>query len=108
MPSCVTLCRPLPWILKPRFKNLAQSQEEPLTVIELVSDKARIQNCPGAPPYRFPWIVWELIDEKQGIKGHQRRGKNAHDVSIKGASPRKYLRKSLAEILSSEVYFYRL
>lgn len=59
MPSCVRLCPSLPWILKPRFKNPAQSQEERLGVIELVSDKLTTHNCPWAPPYRFPWIVWE-------------------------------------------------
>lgn len=47
MPSCVKLYPPLPWILKPRFEKPGQSQEECLRVIELVSDKSTIHNCPG-------------------------------------------------------------
>lgn len=62
MPSRVKLCPPLPWILKPTFKNPAQSQEECLGVIELVSVKLTIHNCPWVPPHRFPWTVWELIE----------------------------------------------
>lgn len=62
MPSCVKLCPPLPWILKPRFKNPTQCQEKCLGVIELVSNKSTIHSCPSAPLYRFPWIVWKLID----------------------------------------------
>lgn len=39
MPSCVKLCLPCPWILKPRLKDLSQGHEEHLRVTELASDK---------------------------------------------------------------------
>ena len=62
MPSYIKLCLPLPWILKPIFKNPAQCREECFRIIELISNKSTIHNCPWTPPYGFPWIVWKLVD----------------------------------------------